>query len=144
MNSDYSCSIRPNAMTIENGFACSPERRRLGPTSLLRPNGARWQSPDQRPGRQSRVYLFLALKGRPGLRAVPGQGALSGLGRVGDPPRSQAAGLGFASAPRWARRACSRFLHTDLERATQLGRTVFTQDDDFLALADEWLRNGRE
>jgi hypothetical protein len=31
-----------------------------------------------------------------------------------------------------------------LERATQLGRTVFTQDDDFLALADEWLRNGRE
>ncbi len=31
-----------------------------------------------------------------------------------------------------------------LERATQLGRTVFTQDDDFLVLADEWLRNGRE
>lgn len=31
-----------------------------------------------------------------------------------------------------------------LERATQLGRIVFTQDDDFLALADEWLENGRE
>jgi predicted nuclease of predicted toxin-antitoxin system len=31
-----------------------------------------------------------------------------------------------------------------LERATQLGRPVFTHDDDFLVLADEWLRNGRE
>jgi hypothetical protein len=31
-----------------------------------------------------------------------------------------------------------------LERATYLGRTVFTQDDDFLVLADEWLRKGRE
>jgi hypothetical protein len=30
------------------------------------------------------------------------------------------------------------------ERATQLGRALFTQDDDFLALADEWLENGRE
>jgi hypothetical protein len=30
-----------------------------------------------------------------------------------------------------------------LARATQLGRAVFTQDDDFLALANEWLRNGR-
>jgi hypothetical protein len=36
--------------------------------------------------------------------------------------------------------------HDDLilERATQLGRVVFTQDDDFLALADEWLANGRD
>ena len=31
-----------------------------------------------------------------------------------------------------------------LERAYQLGRTVFTQDDDFLALASEWLSNGRD
>lgn len=31
-----------------------------------------------------------------------------------------------------------------LERASSLGRPVFTQDDDFLALADEWLKNGRE
>lgn len=31
-----------------------------------------------------------------------------------------------------------------LERATQLGRAVFTQDDDFLVLADEWLANGRD
>lgn len=31
-----------------------------------------------------------------------------------------------------------------LERATQLNRAVFTQDDDFLALADEWLRKGRD
>ena len=31
-----------------------------------------------------------------------------------------------------------------LERARQLGRVVFTQDDDFLALADEWLANGRD
>ncbi len=30
-----------------------------------------------------------------------------------------------------------------LDRATQLGRAVFTQDDDFLAVADEWLKNGR-
>jgi predicted nuclease of predicted toxin-antitoxin system len=29
-----------------------------------------------------------------------------------------------------------------LARATQLGRAVFTQDDDFLGLADEWLRDG--
>lgn len=31
-----------------------------------------------------------------------------------------------------------------LERATELGRVVFTQDDDFLALADEWVGNGRD
>lgn len=31
-----------------------------------------------------------------------------------------------------------------LERATQLGRSVFSQDDDFLALADQWVENGRE
>ena len=31
-----------------------------------------------------------------------------------------------------------------LERATQLDRVIFTQDDDFLALADEWLRNSRD
>jgi hypothetical protein len=31
-----------------------------------------------------------------------------------------------------------------LERATQVGRAIFTQDDDFLALADEWLNNGRD
>jgi hypothetical protein len=31
-----------------------------------------------------------------------------------------------------------------LQRATQLGRAVFTQDDDFLAIADEWLEAGRE
>lgn len=31
-----------------------------------------------------------------------------------------------------------------LERATQLGRAVFTQDDDFLAIADEWLDDGRD
>ncbi|HYV36769.1 MAG TPA: DUF5615 family PIN-like protein [Gemmataceae bacterium] len=31
-----------------------------------------------------------------------------------------------------------------LERAAQLRRAVFTQDDDFLALADEWLKNGRD
>ena len=31
-----------------------------------------------------------------------------------------------------------------LERATQLGRVVFTQDDDFLALADRWLDQGRD
>ena len=31
-----------------------------------------------------------------------------------------------------------------LQRATELGRAVFTQDDDFLALADECLTNGRD
>jgi Domain of unknown function (DUF5615) len=31
-----------------------------------------------------------------------------------------------------------------LARATQLGRALFTQDDDFLVLADEWLRTGRD
>jgi hypothetical protein len=31
-----------------------------------------------------------------------------------------------------------------LQRATELGRAVFTQDDDFLAIADEWLEAGRE
>src|SRR5262245_13211767 len=31
-----------------------------------------------------------------------------------------------------------------LERATQIGRAVFSQDDDFLALADQWLKGGRE
>jgi hypothetical protein len=31
-----------------------------------------------------------------------------------------------------------------LERATELGRAVFTQDDDFLALADKWLETGRD
>jgi hypothetical protein len=31
-----------------------------------------------------------------------------------------------------------------LERATTLRRSVFTQDDDFLAIADEWLQNGRD
>lgn len=31
-----------------------------------------------------------------------------------------------------------------LERATELGRTVFTQDDDFLAIADKWLGHGRD
>lgn len=31
-----------------------------------------------------------------------------------------------------------------LERATQLGRAVFTFDDDFLAIASEWLQQGRE
>lgn len=31
-----------------------------------------------------------------------------------------------------------------LERATALGRSVFTQDDDFLAIADAWLQNGRD
>lgn len=36
--------------------------------------------------------------------------------------------------------------HSDadvLARATELGRVVFTQDVDFIALADEWLANGR-
>ena len=31
-----------------------------------------------------------------------------------------------------------------LQRATELGRAVFTRDDDFLALADQWLRSARE
>jgi predicted nuclease of predicted toxin-antitoxin system len=31
-----------------------------------------------------------------------------------------------------------------LERATSLNRAVFSQDEDFLALAHEWLENGRE
>lgn len=31
-----------------------------------------------------------------------------------------------------------------LQRATSLGRAVFTQDDDFLALAHEWLDAGRK
>lgn len=31
-----------------------------------------------------------------------------------------------------------------LQRATELGRVVFTQDDDFLSLADEWLEHGRD
>lgn len=30
-----------------------------------------------------------------------------------------------------------------LARATELGRVVFTQDDDFLAIADQWLSVGR-
>lgn len=41
--------------------------------------------------------------------------------------------------------------HTDtwddeqiLERATRLGRAIFTQDDDFLAIADRWLDEGRD
>jgi predicted nuclease of predicted toxin-antitoxin system len=31
-----------------------------------------------------------------------------------------------------------------LERATELERVMFTQDDDFLAIADQWLEAGRE
>ena len=31
-----------------------------------------------------------------------------------------------------------------LQRAAELGRAVFTQDDDFLGLADEWLENERD
>jgi hypothetical protein len=31
-----------------------------------------------------------------------------------------------------------------LERVTTLGRAVYTQDDDFLALARDWLDAGRE
>ena len=31
-----------------------------------------------------------------------------------------------------------------LQRATELERAVFTQDDDFLVLADNWLADGRE
>jgi hypothetical protein len=30
-----------------------------------------------------------------------------------------------------------------LARATELGRVVFTQDDDFLVIADDWQRSGR-
>ncbi|MDY0170486.1 MAG: DUF5615 family PIN-like protein [Thermoguttaceae bacterium] len=30
-----------------------------------------------------------------------------------------------------------------LQRGTELGRAVFTQDDDFLELADHWQRTGR-
>ena len=30
-----------------------------------------------------------------------------------------------------------------LQRATELGRVVFTHDDDFLAIADEWQEIGR-
>jgi predicted nuclease of predicted toxin-antitoxin system len=30
-----------------------------------------------------------------------------------------------------------------LERAMQLGRVVFTNDDDFLAIADKWQETGR-
>jgi predicted nuclease of predicted toxin-antitoxin system len=30
-----------------------------------------------------------------------------------------------------------------LARATELGRIVFTQDDDFLVIADAWQREGR-
>ncbi len=31
-----------------------------------------------------------------------------------------------------------------LLRATGLGRVIFTQDDDFLAIANHWLESGRE
>ena len=31
-----------------------------------------------------------------------------------------------------------------LERATRLGRIVFTQDDDFLAIGHQWQNSGRE
>jgi predicted nuclease of predicted toxin-antitoxin system len=31
-----------------------------------------------------------------------------------------------------------------LNRATQLDRAIFTQDDDFLALARQWRKDGRE
>jgi hypothetical protein len=31
-----------------------------------------------------------------------------------------------------------------LERATNLGRTLFTMDDDFLAIAHQWYQKGRE
>ena len=31
-----------------------------------------------------------------------------------------------------------------LERSTALERTLFTQDDDFLVLARDWLRSGRD
>lgn len=31
-----------------------------------------------------------------------------------------------------------------LNRATQLGRTVFTHDDDFLSIAGRWLESGQD
>lgn len=31
-----------------------------------------------------------------------------------------------------------------LQRATELGRTIFTEDDDFLAIGHRWQRSGRE
>jgi hypothetical protein len=31
-----------------------------------------------------------------------------------------------------------------LQRATELGRVAFTNDDDFLAVAHDWLKTGRE
>lgn len=31
-----------------------------------------------------------------------------------------------------------------LERATELGRVVFTNDDDFLSIACDWLNSGRK
>jgi len=31
-----------------------------------------------------------------------------------------------------------------LRRATELGRAIFTQDDDFLVLAKDWLSTGQE
>jgi hypothetical protein len=31
-----------------------------------------------------------------------------------------------------------------LDRATQTGRVLFTQDDDFLVIADQWQQDGRE
>jgi hypothetical protein len=31
-----------------------------------------------------------------------------------------------------------------LERATQLGRTLFSQDEDLLAIAHQWLNTGRD
>jgi hypothetical protein len=33
---------------------------------------------------------------------------------------------------------------TVLARATELGRVAFTNDDDFLAVAHDWLKTGRE
>jgi hypothetical protein len=33
---------------------------------------------------------------------------------------------------------------TILQRAAELGRIVFTQDDDFLPIADQWRKSGRE
>jgi predicted nuclease of predicted toxin-antitoxin system len=31
-----------------------------------------------------------------------------------------------------------------MKRASQLGRAVFTQDDDFLVVADDWMERGQE
>ncbi len=31
-----------------------------------------------------------------------------------------------------------------LERATELGRVLYSQDDDLLVIADQWLQTGRE